>query len=76
MTLSDDDDRLTIDDIISAGGCAWGARAWFKSMGGTVAGLDLKTFLNEGISIADARALNDGLVNRAIELKERRNGRG
>lgn len=68
-------DRLTIDDIIRAGGCARGVRTWFNSRGGTVAGINLKTFLAEGIPIEEARALNDGLVNRAISLKERDHGR-
>ena len=66
-----DGDRLTVDDIIRAGGCAVGIRRWFTARGDDLpAGLNLRGFLRDGIDVEMARALNDALVNRALELKE------
>lgn len=64
-----DDDRLTIDDCTRAGYCASGVRRWCHSRG-----IDLKTFLRDGLSLDEARSLNDGLVTRALALKENKHG--
>ena len=69
-------DRFTVDDVIRAGGCPMGIRRWFASHEGDLpAGLTLKSFLREGMSIETARGLRDGFVNRALALKEADNGR-
>ena len=70
MTELTSNDRLTIDDCTRAGYCASGVRRWCHSRG-----IDLKTFLSDGLPIDEARALNDGLVDRALALKENSDGR-
>lgn len=57
---------ITLDDIRAAGGCAPGARAFFRRYN-----LDFKSFLKNGIRAADLLNTGDALavdvVNRAIK---------
>lgn len=68
-------ERVTLDDVMAAGGCAWGIRAWFSANRGRLPdGWDMKTFLEQGVDIDQARAVNDGVLNRIIAIKEARRG--
>ena len=64
------DERLTVDDCTRAGFCPSGIRRWCHANG-----VDLKGFLKNGMPIEQAKAMNDGLVNRALDMKEKASGR-
>lgn len=68
MTQSD---RLTVDDVIRAGGCPSGIRRWFTSVADRLPeGVTLRSFLRDGMSLEDARAFDDPFINHALALKE------
>ncbi|MDC8804206.1 hypothetical protein PRZ61_12215 [Halomonas pacifica] len=72
--------RFTVDDVMRAGGCAWGIRRWFNARGTNLPpGVTLRRFIAEGMSLDEARACRDGFINRALALKalaeEHGNGR-
>jgi len=70
------DDRFTLDDVIRAGGCATGVRAWFTARAGDLPeGVTLRTFLREGMSLDEALSCHDGFIERALRIKEARHGR-
>lgn len=69
-------ERLTVDDAIRAGGCPSGIRRWFTAQEGNLPeGLTLRSFLREGVALDVARTIDDAFVQRAIALKEADNGR-
>lgn len=71
-----DDDRFTVNDIIRAGGCPSGIRRWFTARGEHLpAGLTLRSFIKNGMTVGEARALKDAFVDRALALKEKDSGR-
>lgn len=68
--------RFTLDDVIRAGGCARGVRRWFTARGDDLpAGVTLRTFLDHGMSLDQARACRDGFIDRALRIKEADHGR-
>lgn len=70
------EERLTVDDAIRAGGCPAGIRRWFTANEGNLPeGVTLKGFLREGVPLEVARTIDDAFVQRAIALKEAGNGR-
>lgn len=70
------EERFTVDDVIRAGGCPAGIRRWFTLRGDELpAGVELRSFLREGITLDQARACRDGFVDRALRVKEARHGR-
>ena len=70
------DDRLTVDDVIRAGGCPAGIRRWFTARRENLpVGVTLRTFINSGMSIEEARSCQDAFIDRALALKEQRSGR-
>lgn len=59
---------LTLEDCIRAGYCPSGIKTWCKGRG-----IDPKEFLSQlkaGIPVDEARAYKDGLIDRALSLKE------
>jgi hypothetical protein len=66
-------ERFTVDDVIKAGGCPMGIRAWFRARGDQLPpGVNLKSFLAGGMSITEAHWCNDGFIERALRLKAQR----
>lgn len=64
-------DRLTIQDCQAAGYCVIpGVRDWCRAHN-----IDFRDFVKNGMDLDAARAMNDGMANRAIQIKEQRNGR-
>ncbi len=69
------EDRFTLDDVIRAGGCPSGIRRWFTSRGDDLpTGVTLRSFIDNGMTLAQARECQDGFVDRALRLKEARHG--
>lgn len=70
------EDRFTVDDVIRAGGCPAGIRRWFTARGDDLPeGVNLRSFLQEGMTLEQARSLDDALVDRALAMKEADGGR-
>lgn len=64
------DDRLTVDDVIRAGGCPLGIRRWFRARADELPpGFDMVRFLKEGMPLEMAKSLNDPFIERALALK-------
>lgn len=62
-----------MDDLVRIGVCAAGIRRWFNSRGDDLPeGVSFRSFMREGMTIEQARALKDGVVNRALSVKEAR----
>ena len=69
------EDRLTVDDMVRAGVCARGMRRWFADNAESLPeGVDFRSFIREGVPLEMARQVKDGVIERAIALKESRNG--
>lgn len=67
--------RLTVQDVVAAGACAWGIRAWFTARREQLPpGLTFRSFMRHGMTVAEARSFNDAHLNRALELKVARSG--
>lgn len=63
-------DRFTVDDLVRIGVCAKGIRRWFSSRGDDLPeGVNFRDFMREGMTIEQARALKDGVVDRALSVK-------
>lgn len=58
------DIRVTPADVVNSGSCVRGARQWF-----TLHGMadQFRTFIREGVPLADIQALNCPIANRACE---------
>jgi hypothetical protein len=70
------DDRLTVDDVIRAGGCANGIRRWFTGNAERLPEtMTLRAFLEEGMPLDVATSLGDPFIERALALKEADSGR-
>ncbi len=70
------DDRFTVDDVIRAGGCPSGIRRWFTGNAERLPeGVNLRSFLEEGMPMDVATGLNDAFIERALALKEGDRGR-
>lgn len=66
--MSDQGDRITAQDIVDVGGCGPGIRKWFSAREGTLPpGVNLRSFMRHGMTLAEARQINDGNLNRAVE---------
>ena len=63
-----DADLFTMADCDRAGFCPSGIKAWCKTRG--IKPRDFINGLKVGIPRAEIEALNDGLLNRALELKD------
>lgn len=75
MTSLPPEDRVTVQDVVDAGHCAWGIRKWFTELDGSLpAGVTFRGFMKHGMSVAEARSINDALMNRIVDLKEARRG--
>lgn len=61
--------RITIDDVVAAGHCVRGAKAWFEQHG-----FNFRQFLNEGATEAELLATGDALAEQVIERKRARRG--
>lgn len=64
---------FTLEDCIRAGYCPSGIKQWCKTRN-----FDARDFLSRlkvGIPLEEARSWGDGLIDRAIALKEETNGR-
>lgn len=73
--MTDNTDRITVQDAVDAGFCVTGLREWFKARAADLPpGMTLWEFVRNGASIEDAKALNDGQLNRIIAAKEARRG--
>ena len=62
------DDLLTLEDCVRAGYCPSGIVKWCKTNN-----INPRTFierLKEGIPRGEAEALHDGLIDRALALKD------
>lgn len=69
------DDRLTVDDLVRCGICASGIRRWFTARGDDLPeGMTFRSFMEKGITFEQAEALNDGIVQRALAMKEAKRG--
>lgn len=66
-----DPDIITIADIRKAGHCVSGAKRWFAAYG-----LDFRTFLKKGIPVEEFLATGDGLAEKVVELKRKRESDG
>lgn len=74
--MTDKPDRITVQDAVDAGFCITGLREWFKARAADLpSGMDLMEFARNGASVEDARALNDGQLNRILAAKEARRGK-
>ncbi|MEC5319048.1 hypothetical protein VSX61_08870 [Brenneria populi subsp. brevivirga] len=63
---------VTMDHIRAAGGCAPGARTWFRRYG-----LDFRAFLRDGgISADKLLATGDALAVRTVTIARKSNGTG
>jgi hypothetical protein len=62
-------ERVTIDDVLAAGHCARGARAWFKRHG-----LDFRAFCRDGAAPGTLLSTGDELARKVIERAEARRG--
>ena len=61
--------RITITDIVAAGHCVSGAKAWL-----TRHGFDWRTFMRQGATEAELLATGDALAVQVIERKRARGG--
>lgn len=69
-------ERLTVDDVIRAGGCAKGIRRWFTGNAERLpAHVTLRSFIDEGMPMDVATGLQDPFIERALALKESDRGR-
>lgn len=69
-------DRLTIDDVIRAGGCPSGVRRWFRERADALPPeMTMRRFLDHGMPLELAVSLNDPFIERALALKDKRRGR-
>lgn len=60
-------DRITLEDVVKAGHCIAGAKAWFVSHG-----FNWKDVVRNGASEADLLATGDSLAERVIAAKRSR----
>lgn len=70
MTGQADEGRFTIDDCLRAGYCPSGVRRWLHDHDYPV-----KSFLREGMPMDVARGFGDAFIERALKIKEQRDGR-
>lgn len=66
------DDIITVDDVVAVGACAWGIRRWFTERardGSLPAGVTFRSFMKHGMTLDEARSINDGIMNRAVAAK-------
>ncbi len=67
---------LTVDDVIRAGGCAWGIRSWFRDHADRLpTGVTMRSFLEEGMPLDVAKSMNCPFIERALAKREVDNGR-
>lgn len=59
--------RITLDDVVKAGHCVSGAKAWFVGHG-----FDWRDVVRNGVSEADLLATGDGLAERVIAATKAR----
>lgn len=70
------EENLTVDDVMRAGGCPSGIRRWFTARKDDLPEwMTMRRFLDQGFPLDVVRDLDDAFLNRALELKERGNGR-
>lgn len=68
----DEKDRLTPQDLVDAGVCGSGIRKWFSQRGDDLPpGITFRSFMKHGMTLEEARSLNDGVVNHVLAMKER-----
>lgn len=66
--MSEQEPRLTVQDLVDVGACAWGIRKWFTDREGSLPpGVDFRSFMRHGMTLDEARQINDGIMNRAVE---------
>lgn len=62
--------RITLDDVLKAGHCVRGAKAWFVAQG-----FDWRDVVKNGVAESDLLATGDGLAERVIAAtRARTNG--
>lgn len=61
------DERVTVADVRAAGFCVSGMRRWFA-----MRKIDFKTFVREGMPLADAEAINDDYSNKVLAARAER----
>lgn len=63
-------ERFTLQDLAAAGICATGIRRWFAQRGANLPeGVSFRSFMEHGMSVEEARSLNDGVVDRVLAIK-------
>lgn len=69
-------DRLTVDDVIRAGGCPLGIRRWFRQrVDDLPPEMTMGEFVENGMPLPLAKSLNDPFIERALALREPQRGR-
>ena len=54
---------LTVDDARKAGFCCKGHKLWAKRVG-----IDMRSFVRDGIDVGDVSHISDAKLDRAIEI--------
>lgn len=67
MSTTHDALIITMADVSAAGYCATGCRTWFKARN-----LNMAAFLANGLTVKDARILDDAMVNTVIDIRIKR----
>lgn len=63
------DDRITVTDFRNVGLCVSGQRTFAKQRG-----IDFRAFIENGMTIEEARALNPGATEKILARRERQSG--
>lgn len=64
------EDRITVQDIADSGFCAWGIRTWFTANAEKLPpGVSFSSFMKHGMSLDDARSIDDAHWNLILERK-------